>query len=120
MESIHEVIKLNTLISEWKKNKDTIALVPTMGSLHFGHIFLIKEAKKLATRTVVSIFVNPIQFGQGEDYESYPSNIELDKKKLEKEEVDIVFVPDLKQLFPIYQKFFVVSIDQGISQELPP
>ncbi len=101
MESIHEVIKLNTLISEWKKNKDTIALVPTMGSLHFGHIFLIKEAKKLATRTVVSIFVNPIQFGQGEDYESYPSNIELDKKKLEKEEVDIVFVPDLKQLYPM-------------------
>ena len=101
MESIQEVIKLNTLISEWKKNKDTIALVPTMGSLHFGHIFLIKEAKKLATRTVVSIFVNPIQFGQGEDYESYPSNIELDKKKLEKEEVDIVFVPDLKQLYPM-------------------
>ena len=101
MESIHEVIKLNTLISEWKKNKDTIALVPTMGSLHFGHIFLIKEAKKLATRTVVSIFVNPIQFGQGEDYESYPSNIELDKKKLKKEEVDIVFVPDLKQLYPM-------------------
>ena len=101
MESIQEVIKLNTLISEWKKNKDTIALVPTMGRLHFGHIFLIKEAKKLATRTVVSIFVNPIQFGQGEDYESYPSNIELDKKKLEKEEVDIVFVPDLKQLYPM-------------------
>ena len=101
MESIHEIIKLNTLISEWKKNKDTIALVPTMGSLHFGHIFLIKEAKKLATRTVVSIFVNPIQFGQGEDYESYPSNIELDKKKLKKEEVDIVFVPDLKQLYPM-------------------
>ncbi len=101
MESIEEVIKLNRVVSEWKANNNTIALVPTMGSLHSGHIYLIKEAKKLASKTVVSIFVNPIQFGKGEDYQSYPSSIELDKKKLEKEEVDIVFAPDLKQLYPM-------------------
>ena len=101
MKSILEVIKLNRLVSEWRENNNTIALVPTMGSLHSGHISLIKEAKILASKTVVSIFVNPIQFGRGEDYESYPSNIESDKKKLEKEEVDIVFIPDLKQLYPM-------------------
>ena len=80
MKSIQEVVKLDKLVTEWKKNNNTIALVPTMGSLHFGHISLIKEAKKLASKTVVSIFVNPIQFGRGEDYESYPSHIDSDKK----------------------------------------
>ena len=101
MKSILEVIKLNRIVSEWRENNNTIALVPTMGSLHSGHISLIKEAKILASKTVVSIFVNPIQFGRGEDYESYPSNIGSDKKKLDKEEVDIVFIPDLKQLYPM-------------------
>ena len=101
MRLIQEVIKLDKLVTEWKKNNDTIALVPTMGSLHFGHISLIKEAKKLASKTVISIFVNPIQFGRGEDYESYPSNIDSDKKKLEEEGVDALFVPDLKQLYPM-------------------
>ncbi len=101
MKIIQEVIKLNQLVTEWKNNNNTIALVPTMGSLHFGHISLIKEAKKLASKTVISIFVNPIQFGQGEDYESYPSTIDLDKKKLEEEGVDVLFIPDLKQLYPM-------------------
>ena len=101
MKLIQEVVKLDKLVTEWKKNNNTIALVPTMGSLHFGHISLIKEAKKLASKTVVSIFVNPIQFGRGEDYESYPSNIDLDKKKLKEEGVDALFIPDLKQLYPM-------------------
>ena len=101
MKSIQEVVKLDKLVTEWKKNNNTIALVPTMGSLHFGHISLIKEAKKLASKTVVSIFVNPIQFGRGEDYESYPSNIDSDKKKLKEVGVDALFIPDLKQLYPM-------------------
>ena len=101
MKSIQEVVKLDKLVTEWKKNNNTIALVPTMGSLHFGHISLIKEAKKLASKTVVSIFVNPIQFGRGEDYESYPSHIDSDKKKLKEVGVDALFIPDLKQLYPM-------------------
>lgn len=101
MDSIFQVNKLSEVIDRWKKNNHTIALVPTMGSLHYGHICLIQEAKKLASKTIVSIFVNPIQFGRGEDYEAYPSSIESDKRKLKKQGVDITFIPDLKELYPM-------------------
>ena len=101
MNSIYEVNELIYATEDWKKNNETIALVPTMGSLHAGHIYLIKEAKKLASKTVVSIFVNPIQFGRGEDYESYPSSIDADKKMLETEGVDLIFLPNLSELYPL-------------------
>ena len=71
-----------------------------MGNLHDGHIALLHKARELATRSVVSIFVNPIQFGRGEDYAKYPSTLEADKQKLSAAGLDLLFAPNLDQLYP--------------------
>ena len=77
----------------------TIVLVPTMGFLHEGHLSLITEGHRHGDDMVVSIFVNPTQFGPGEDLESYPKNLERDLELLQKEGVDAVFTPDAKEIY---------------------
>lgn len=77
-----------------------MAFVPTMGFLHQGHLALMKKGRELADVVVAGIFVNPAQFGPNEDLASYPRNIERDLELLEKERVDIVFVPDAKDIYP--------------------
>lgn len=79
---------------------DQVILVPTMGNLHRGHQQLIQHAQSLGNRTVVSIFVNPIQFNQASDYERYPRTFEADLQHLEKMHVDAVFAPDESQIYP--------------------
>lgn len=87
-----------------------IAIVPTMGFLHEGHLSLMKEGAKHADHLVVSIFVNPTQFGPNEDLESYPRNFEKDIKLAEKEGVDVIFAPDSDDLYPDnYQTY--ISLD---------
>ena len=71
-----------------------------MGNLHAGHISLLERARELADRTVVSIFVNPIQFGKGEDYASYPSTLDADIEKLAQAGLDVLFAPNLDELYP--------------------
>lgn len=100
METVSSLHGLRSVIERWKGSGYAIALVPTMGNLHDGHISLLNHARENADRTVVSIFVNPIQFGQGEDYERYPSTLADDKNKLEKYGLDLLFTPDLDQLYP--------------------
>jgi pantoate--beta-alanine ligase len=100
MEIHYELQSLRSAIAGWKRQGQRIALVPTMGNLHDGHLSLLKHAHTLAERTVVSIFVNPIQFGKGEDYQRYPSTLGEDKVKLEGEGLDLLFAPDLDQLYP--------------------
>ena len=100
MESIFNVQSLRAQSKAWQLSGLTVAIVPTMGNLHSGHLSLLERAKDLADRTIVSIFVNPIQFGVGEDYDSYPSTIDEDLQKLEIAGVDTVFMPDLKELYP--------------------
>lgn len=90
----------------WKFSNDQradgkrIALVPTMGFLHEGHLSLMREAKKHADILVISIFVNPAQFGPNEDLDSYPRALESDLAKAKKEGVDVVFTPDSSQIYP--------------------
>lgn len=78
----------------------TIGFVPTMGFLHDGHLSLIREAKRITDVVVVSIFVNPAQFGRGEDYEQYPRDLEGDREKVERVGADILFVPSVSDMYP--------------------
>jgi pantoate--beta-alanine ligase len=75
-------------------------LVPTMGNLHAGHISLLERARQIADRSIVSIFVNPIQFGKGEDYARYPSTLDSDVEKLAAAGLDLLFAPNLDELYP--------------------
>ncbi len=83
-----------------KLNSKKIILVPTMGSIHEGHISLINKAKLYADIVIVTIFINPIQFNSSIDYDSYPRSIEEDKKTLEKNGVDILFCPSIPEIYP--------------------
>ena len=91
---------LRATLREWRREGLTIALVPTMGNLHEGHLSLLARARAIADRSVVSIFVNPIQFGRGEDYERYPSTLDADCTKLEAAGLDLLFAPNLAELYP--------------------
>ncbi|AZS51232.1 pantoate--beta-alanine ligase [Entomomonas moraniae] len=107
MQLLHTIKELRI----WRKDKDFIGFVPTMGNLHNGHLQLVKEAKKQTDHVVVSIFVNPIQFGVGEDFESYPRTLDQDIEKLVDVGVSAVFAPEVKELYPTPQVTFVEPSD---------
>lgn len=91
---------LREQLSAWRKQSRSIALVPTMGNLHAGHLALIKKAQQIADRTVATIFVNPTQFVQGEDFAAYPRTFENDRKLLEESGADVLFHPEVQQMYP--------------------
>jgi len=95
---------------DWLKSGDQIGLVPTMGALHAGHDSLLQRARRENNRVVVSIFVNPRQFGPNEDFHRYPRPFEDDRARLERLGVDAIFHPPLEQIFP---PAFKTSIDPG-------
>lgn len=86
-------------VKAWKKEGFTIGLVPTMGALHAGHASLIKKAKETCDKVIVSVFVNPIQFGPNEDLDKYPRTLEADKKLCDELGCDIVFAPSPKEMY---------------------
>jgi pantoate--beta-alanine ligase len=97
------ITKVNTLreeIHHHKQSGGSIGFVPTMGYLHDGHLSLIKEARNNNDIVVMSIFVNPLQFGPNEDFDRYPRNIERDLKLAENADVDILFMPDSEEMYP--------------------
>jgi len=91
---------LRHAVDDYRTRKATIALVPTMGALHDGHVSLVRLAKRRARRVIVSIFVNPTQFGPTEDYGAYPRTWKADIATLTAEAVDIVWCPDVKTMYP--------------------
>ena len=89
------------------KAPQTVGLVPTMGAFHEGHLSLIRKARQQCDKVVVSIFVNPIQFGKGDDYQRYPHNLSEDISLSEKEGVNVVFAPSLEEMYPQDYSTFV-------------
>ena len=92
--------ELQDQLREWRVEGEHIALVPTMGNLHPGHISLVESVREHAERVVVTIFVNPAQFGEGEDFEEYPRTLERDSRRLRKSAADVLFVPDVETVYP--------------------
>ena len=105
---------VRALVGSWRLTHRTVALVPTMGNLHQGHLSLMKIARERADRVVCSIFVNPTQFGAGEDFASYPRSLADDESMLaEQGLVDLVFAPDEKDIYPYGSEAAVtVSVPQ--------
>ena len=100
MQVVDNIAALRALTREWKRDGNTVGFVPTMGNLHQGHLKLVKRAKAHNSKVVVSIFVNPLQFGQNEDLDAYPRTIEEDKQKLIEAGVDAVFMPSVRDMYP--------------------
>src|ERR1700738_4306733 len=91
---------LRRALDSLRKKNATLALVPTMGALHDGHVSLVRQAQRRATRVIVSIFVNPAQFAPHEDFGSYPRTWKADVTKLTAERVDLIWYPDVKTMYP--------------------
>ncbi len=91
---------LRESLDDWRHSGDHIALVPTMGNLHDGHLSLVSLAREHGERVVVSIFVNPTQFSEGDDFDQYPRTLERDKRLLKKVKVDLLFVPEVDTMYP--------------------
>ncbi len=99
MQTVNRLIALREAVESLRTDGE-IALVPTMGALHEGHLTLVREARKRAARTVVSIFVNPTQFGPNEDLDAYPRRMAEDSRLLEAEGVDLLWAPTVEQVYP--------------------
>lgn len=100
MLTVHGAGELRKRVQRWRELHQRVAFVPTMGNLHAGHIALVKRAHELAQRVVVSIFVNPLQFGPDEDFARYPRTLDADKLQLAVAGVDLLFVPDVETMYP--------------------
>ncbi|MCI7804521.1 MAG: pantoate--beta-alanine ligase [Oscillospiraceae bacterium] len=98
MKIVKTIKEVREIVSEWKKQGLSVGLVPTMGYLHEGHQSLIRRSNE-NDRTVVSVFVNPIQFGPNEDFASYPRDLERDTKKCEEAGADLIFAPEASEMY---------------------
>ncbi len=100
MQIVRETIALRQLVADWRRAGERIALVPTMGALHAGHMALIEAGKVAADRVIASIFVNPLQFGPSEDLDRYPRTEDADAALLERHGADAVWMPGVGDLYP--------------------
>jgi pantoate--beta-alanine ligase len=110
MQVIRSVGEMTSFASEARRAGKSLALVPTMGALHGGHLSLVGKAKDQCDATVVSIFVNPAQFGPSEDFERYPRNLEKDLEILEPFNISTAFIPPIEEMYPAG---FATTVDPG-------
>ena len=107
MQVLHTAAELRAALA----GETRTAFVPTMGNLHAGHISLVEQARQYGQPVIASIFVNPLQFGAGEDFERYPRTLAADCEKLAAAGCDVVFAPDVAELYPVPQTFTVQPAD---------
>ncbi len=116
MRIIHDIREMQAASRAARIQGSTIGFVPTMGALHEGHLSLVRRAHSAARLVVASIFVNPLQFGAGEDFSQYPRTLEADCARLEAEGVEIVFAPSTEQMYPAGATTVVYV--EGLSEKL--
>lgn len=107
MQVVKTISEVREIVSSWRKEGLSVGLVPTMGFLHEGHQSLIEKSVSQNDRTVVSVFVNPIQFGPNEDLEAYPRDLEHDKALVEKAGGDLIFHPEPSEMYPGHFTSFI-------------
>lgn len=115
-EIIRTLVELRSKVAGWKAAGESVAVVPTMGALHQGHLSLVRAAKEACDRVIVTIFINPKQFNNPEDYKNYPRTEEEDARKLIALKADVVYVPDGEQMYP--NGFATTVSVEGITQGL--
>jgi pantoate--beta-alanine ligase len=116
MQILRSTKEMQALCRDFREQGKRIALVPTMGALHAGHLSLVRAARSTSDVVAVSIFVNPTQFGPNEDFSKYPRTFEQDCALLEAERVDLVFAPPVDEMYPHASSTFVVV--EGVSERL--
>lgn len=111
MQTVHSVSQVREYVRGWHQKGQSVGFVPTMGHLHEGHISLIKEAHARCDVVVVSIFVNPTQFGPNEDFERYPRTLDADATALVDAGTDLLFAPSMDEMYPLGQNQTWVDVD---------
>lgn len=110
LDIVRTVTELRGRVGAWRKENQSIALIPTMGSLHAGHLSLMQLGREQSNKVIATIFVNPLQFSPSEDFETYPREENDDVRKLIDEDVDLLFAPDVKEM---YQTGATTTINVG-------
>jgi pantoate--beta-alanine ligase len=116
MEVIKTIKEMKEFSSQARQKGQTIAFVPTMGFFHEGHLSLMREGRKLGDLLIISLFVNPTQFGPSEDFQKYPKDLEKDRKMAEGVGVDVLFAPDASEMYPADHQT-IVRVEK-VTQEL--
>lgn len=116
METLATLSELRARTAAWRERGERIAFVPTMGNLHAGHISLVEIAREHAERVVVTVFVNPTQFGEGEDFEEYPRSLERDTLRLRQVQADVLFAPDIETVYPFGIENATMVIVPGLTE----
>lgn len=118
MDIIRDRAGLREQVADWRRDGEHIAIVPTMGNLHPGHVSLVEAAREHAERVIVTVYVNPTQFGAGEDFDSYPRTIEKDTRRLKQVAADMLFVPDDQEIYPFGLENATRVIVPGLTEHL--
>lgn len=118
MRTLHRISATRRLVAGWKGAGHRVALVPTMGNLHDGHISLVTLARRRADRVIATVFVNPTQFGPNEDYATYPRTLAADARRLRQAGADAVLVPAVAEIYPQGERDGTVVTVPGLSTVL--
>ncbi|HLR16541.1 MAG TPA: pantoate--beta-alanine ligase [Alcanivoracaceae bacterium] len=110
MNTVHLISDVRAQVKTWQQEGACIGFVPTMGNLHAGHMRLVEAAKKQCDKVIVSVFVNPTQFGPNEDFDTYPRTLEADQALLQQHGADLLFAPSINEMYP-QDTFTWVDVD---------